>query len=90
MLPGTRFFGGKSDYFFTIKSGKYFLEPATILTDSKIMVDGKPVTGETFYLNAGRHYLSYAGKPANFNFLWLPRNGERWRPVADQRSEFFL
>jgi len=68
------------DRFLAVRTGRYFVEPAEVLADGRLTVDGRPVTGAVFRLEKGLRQIVYEGTAPAFRLLWLPRNGETFHP----------
>jgi hypothetical protein len=79
--------GGSAHEFVAPRSGTYFVQPAAAVESSNIRVDGHPLRGRTVELERGRHDVRFDGQPG-FYLLWLPRNGENWRPVPEGTPRF--
>lgn len=86
-LWGSRFQNSKQSSFTAVKTGKYFVEPAAIATSGELLIDGEAV-GDTFDLTRGQHTVEYRGASKNFYILWMPRDGNRWRPLPGARARF--
>ncbi len=66
--------------FLAVRDGRYFVEPASVLTRGTLFLDGRRVTEPEFPLRQGDHALRYEGPEGVFHLLWLPRDGRRWTP----------
>ncbi len=65
--------------FYAVRSGRYFVEPASALDTGSLEIDGEPVEDADLTLYAGPHQVRYHGSDTFF-LLWLPADGERYRP----------
>lgn len=68
------------DRFLAVRTGRYFVEPADVLADGRLTVDGHTVTEPVFQLEKGLRQIVYEGPAPAFRLLWLPRNGETFHP----------
>ena len=74
--------------FEAVRTDRYFVEPAAVLTLGRLEIDGKPVEDRIFELEKGTHSVRYVGPAGSFFILWLPRNGETYRPSPGSGSRF--
>lgn len=66
--------------FEAIRDGKYFIEPAAAVTDGSLIIEDQLITEPVFELAKGIKTVHYLGDIEEFYLLWLPRNGETYRP----------
>jgi hypothetical protein len=66
--------------FLAVRDGRYFVEPASVLTHGALFIDGARVTEPEIALGKGEHSVRYEGAAGPFHLLWLPRDGQRWTP----------
>lgn len=74
--------------FLAPKHARYFVEPADVLEEGQLTIDGAPVTTTELTLEKGTHRLRYIGPARRFHLLWLPADGGRWTPVPDAPARF--
>ncbi|MBL8957308.1 MAG: hypothetical protein JNK82_41430 [Myxococcaceae bacterium] len=78
-LWGQRLPAGRGT-FEAVRGARYFVEPAQALR-----IDGREVEGPEFWLERGAHEVELDREGF---VLWLPANGERWRPDFDTKPVF--
>ncbi|MFT5482988.1 MAG: hypothetical protein ACI9GW_001643 [Halieaceae bacterium] len=86
-LWGSRFESTKKGSFIAVTQATYFVEPAAVVTSGELLIDGV-VVGDTFDLSRGEHTVEYRGTIPDYYILWMPRDGNRWRPVEGARARF--
>ncbi len=72
---------GLASDFHAVREGRYFLWVAESPGDWSLVIDGRPVASPVFDLARGAHEFTYTGAAPEIYLLWLPRNGQPWRPV---------
>jgi hypothetical protein len=88
-LWGERFTASPTPVTFeAVREADYFVEPETVATGGGLVIDERAVSSPVFHLSRGEHRLQYAGSARQFSVLWLPRDGQRYRPKYGQRAEF--
>ena len=86
-LWGARYQNSKKSNFTAIADATYFVEPASIATSGELFINGE-VVADTFKLSRGKHTVEYRGATRDFYILWMPRDGNRWRPLEGARARF--
>jgi hypothetical protein len=71
--------GVLQDTFLASRDDRYFISPASALTQGTLTIDGEPVRDAIFQLKRGEHRISYQGG-GEIDILWLPRDGKTWQP----------
>ncbi|MBX5481848.1 MAG: hypothetical protein IRZ16_08415 [Myxococcaceae bacterium] len=66
--------------FIAPRAGRYFVSDEGNPAHANLTVDGAPADPRGFELPAGTHSIHYEGGSGEAYVLWLPRNGETWRP----------
>lgn len=88
-LWGQRFEGSDlQGTFDAARDARYFVQPASILEEGSLRVDGQLVREPVLTLARGRHAVEYRGPRRDFFILWLPRNGERYAPALGLTPRF--
>lgn len=77
-----------TDTFLAIEDGNYFVYPKTIADSGELQIDGNVIQDEKFPLKKGEHQLNYSGDSKSFYVLWMPRNGETYKPVGYTKAKF--
>ncbi len=70
------------------RTGRYFIEPEAAF--AHITIDGHVLREPEIELPAGTHSVAVdaAAAGAQAYLLWLPRDGQRWRPVESRAGTF--
>jgi len=79
-LWGQRLGAGRGT-FEAVRTASYFVEPA----GTPVRIDGRVIDSPTFTLEQGTHQVELEGDAF---ILWLPANGQRWRPDFDAKPVF--
>ena len=77
-------------FFYAPRDGKYFVEPALVLDQGTLLVDGTRVNGAVFELRKGTRNIHYEGKGGEFFLVWLPRNGRPFVPLRQVTPHFSI
>ena len=86
-LWGSRYQNSKKSSFTAVTDATYFVEPAGVTSSGELLIDGE-VVSDTFKLSRGKHEVEYRGDTRDFYILWMPRDGNRWRPQQGARARF--
>ena len=76
--------------FLAIKSGRYFIDPPSLLEGGELKIDGKRVSEPIFETQKGPRKIQYIGKEKEFFILWLPRDNKRYHPRFDLPPRFSI
>ena len=82
--------GGRvASRFHAVRKDRYFVEPASLLVNGALTIDGQRIESAVFELESGAHTIAFEGTPsADLHVLWLPRDGHTWVPDFDARPRF--
>lgn len=81
--------GRVASRFHAVRKDRYFVEPASLLGNGSLTIDGHCIESAVFELEAGAHAVVFEGSPsAVLHILWLPRDGHTWVPDFGAKPRF--
>lgn len=81
--------GRVASQFHAVRRDRYFVEPASLLVNGTLTIDGRRIENPVFELESGVHAVVFEGSPAaNLHILWLPRDGHTWVPAFGAKPRF--
>ena len=88
-LWGQRFSSSLAPVVFeAVRDADYFVEPETVATGGGFTIDENPVQTPVFHVSRGEHRVQYSGSVRQFSVLWLPADGQRYRPKYGLHPQF--
>ena len=75
--------GGVRERVVVPRAGNYFVWPTTALQAGRLLIDGRVVSTPVFALEAGERNITYEGEAAELVLMWLPADGQVFRPQRE-------